>query len=86
MAYSTQALRSVLQSINKTPALASNVWTKLKQLGINKSPRWKRGGVTNMRKAQTLASRGIHQECSTSFSTNVNKDLLQGHDHSRSCY
>ena len=27
-----------------------------------------------------MASRGIHQECSTSFSTNVNKDLLQGHD------
>ena len=80
MAYSTQALRSVLQSINRTPALASNVWTTLKQLGINKSPRWKRSGVTNRRKAQTLTSRAISQECSTGFSTNVNKDLLQGHD------
>ena len=50
--YGTHALRSVLRSMNSVPLLPDGVWSSLKELGLNKSPRWRRGGISNRQRIQ----------------------------------
>ena len=57
--YSAEALLSISQSVQKKPSLATDVWTTVKQLGINKSPRWKRGGVSCRIKTQNFINRPV---------------------------
>ena len=55
-AYSTHALRSVFGSMNSVSLLSDSVWSSIKDLGISKQPRWRRGGVSNR---QRIYSRSV---------------------------
>ena len=54
-AYSTHALKSVLRSMNCVPLLPYSVWSSVKELGLNKSPRWSRGGSSYRQRIQVQA-------------------------------
>ena len=50
--YSTTGLKVILRSIPVAPALVSRTWNTIKELGINRRPRWKRGGLSHRNKTQ----------------------------------
>ena len=60
LAYGTHALRSVLRTMNSVPLLPDSVWSSLKELGLNKSLRWRRGGISNRQRIQARSVSSVN--------------------------